>query len=186
MEPTFDGFFVQLVEPGDNSSFITSTEHSMQLAVHNKQEQQCWKATVPDSINAIRVEDNPTYVILDLGCTRAVGSRVAVDRLLKVAHHYKITHEILPSNSRFNFANSQKSTCTEKCRLWFPTDPPIHTDFDIIEEGNVPLLFSLPQMRNLRFTLELSPEAVFLTSVVFGYKRVRLKASTSNHMVLDH
>ena len=49
----------------------------------------------------------------------------------------------------------------------------------------MPLLFSLPQMRNLRFTLELSPEAVFLTSVVFGYKRVRLKASTSNHMVLD-
>ena len=31
------------------------------------------------------------------------------------------------------------------------------TEFDIVEEGNVPLLMSLPQMRNLGFQFELSP-----------------------------
>jgi hypothetical protein len=70
-------------------------------------------------------------------------------------------------------------------RIWLPTNPPIATDFDIIEEGNVPLLLSLPQMRNLRFTIELSPEAVYVRSPAFGNKRVLMKSSTSNHIVLD-
>ena len=36
------------------------------------------------------------------------------------------------------------------------------TEFDIVEEGNVPLLMSLPQMRNLGFHFELSPQQSFL------------------------
>ena len=159
------GFFVQCVA----SSFISSAS--------------VFKTTArTDSVNVV---SEPTYVILDLGCTRAMGSRVAVNRLLNVAHHYGITYEILPTDSKFNFANSQTATCTERVRLWLPTNPPIHTDFDIVEEGNVPLLLSLPQMRNLHFTLELSPDGDYLISPAFNNKKVKVKSALSNHLVLD-
>ena len=113
-----------------------------------------------------------------------MGSRVAANRFIKAAPYYGITVESLPTDS-VNFANSQTTICKERMRIWLPTNPPIATDFDIIEEGNVPLLLSLPQMRNLRFTIELSPEAVYLRSPAFGNKRVLMKSSTSNHIVLD-
>jgi hypothetical protein len=59
-----------------------------------------------------------------------------------------------------------------------------YTAFDIVEEGNVPVLMSLLQMRNLCFTLEMSPSAVYLTTPAFG-KRFELDLSTSRHLVLD-
>ena len=137
------------------------------------------------SSEKVDLAHDPTYVILDLGCTRAMGSRVAANRFMKAAPYYGITIESLPTDSKFNFANSQTSVCKERMRVWLPMSPPISTDFDIVEEGNVPLLLSLPQMRNLRFTIELSPEAVYIKSPAFGNKRVQMKSSTSNHIVLD-
>ena len=38
---------------------------------------------------------------------------------------------------------------------------PQFTEFDIVEEGIVPLLMSLPQMRNLGFQIELTPDKVY-------------------------
>jgi hypothetical protein len=46
--------------------------------------------------------------------------------------------DIIPTHAKFRFANSQTSI-VRKCRVWFPTTPPINTDFDIVEEGTVPL-----------------------------------------------
>ena len=50
------------------------------------------------------------------------------------------------------------------------------TEFDIVEEGNVPLLMSLPQMRNLGFQFELSPQEV----IPELYKTRNLEASTQD------
>ena len=166
MNSGYSGFFVEVMQ----GCFLSTIESSFK-AEYGK-----------DLVNLV---ESPTYVILDLGCTRAMGSRAAMTRLLAVALEYGITHETLVSDSKFNFANSQTATCKERCRLWFPTEPPMHTDFDIIEEGNVPLLLSLPQMKNLRMTIELSPEATNITSPAFGNRRVLIKSSTSNHIVLD-
>ena len=50
---------------------------------------------------------NPTYVIIDSGCTRAMGSRTAIMRLVKVCkRHYnasKIDFSFEPSSNRFSF-----------------------------------------------------------------------------------
>ena len=73
----------------------------------------------------------------------------------------------------------------EMVRLWIPTEPVCHTDIEILEEGDVPILLSLPQMRNLYFNLELSPEAVYLTCEAFGYYRKALCTSHTKHLVLD-
>jgi hypothetical protein len=40
-------------------------------------------------------------------------------------------------------------------------------------------------MKNLRMTIELSPEATYITSPAFGNRRVLMKSATSNHIVLD-
>ncbi len=42
------------------------------------------------------------------------------------------------------------------------------TEFDIVEEGNVPLLMSLLQMRNLGFQFELSSQQSFLNCPRLG------------------
>ncbi len=57
---------------------------------------------------------NPTYVILDLGCTRAMGSRKAIHKLVDAASHKGVCCEFLPPGALFNFANSQTTRCKEK------------------------------------------------------------------------
>jgi hypothetical protein len=69
--------------------------------------------------------------------------------------------------------------------IYFDTKPLTWTDVDIVDEGYVPILLSLEQMRNLRFTLEHTPECDFLTCDAFDMHREPLKVSTTNHLVLD-
>ena len=62
------------------------------------------------------------------------------------------------------------------------------TEFDIVEEGNVPLLMSLPQMRNLGFQFELSPQKSFLNCARLGvwkHQQHQLRMSKSTHLVMD-
>ena len=98
----------------------------------------------------------PTVANLDLGCTRSMGSRNAVNALCDYVdkHDWGLWYRIEQTSSRFFFAHSQ-TQCTEKWvihmydKAWH-----VHTtEFDIVEEGNVPLLMSLPQMRNLGYHL---------------------------------
>ncbi len=135
--------------------------------------------------NMVHLPTNPTFVILDLGCTRSMGSRKAVDAFLKAWKRKGNEAEILESNASFKFANSQATNCTEKMRIWFRTKPPIYTDVDIVEEGSVPILFSLPQMQNLRFRLEADPDNVYLTCKSLNYHRQPLRMSVTKHLVID-
>ena len=58
----------------------------------------------------INLAQNPTYVILDLGCTKSMGSRYAVNKFIKAAHLHGLDYEIIPSMSRFSFANSETTS----------------------------------------------------------------------------
>ena len=55
---------------------------------------------------------SPTYVIIDSGCTRAMGSRIAITRLVKACkRHYKsskIDFSFEPSSRRFSNANGER------------------------------------------------------------------------------
>ena len=114
-----------------------------------------------DTWKPVQMSRNPLYVILDIGCTRAMGSRPAVEALAQAAPAVGIWCEFLPTYTVFSFANSAQTVVKEKCRIWFPTSPPCSTDIDICEEGTVPVLFSLPQMRMLSLSIEPTPEGVF-------------------------
>ena len=59
------------------------------------------------------------------------------------------------------------------------------TEFDIVEQGEVPTFMSLPQMRNLRFQFDLHPDKAYLSSPVLGIKNMTLKIARSTHLILD-
>jgi hypothetical protein len=82
------------------------------------------KAKLPDMIE---ISQHPSYVVLDLGCTRSMGSRRAITRLLAACQNTGVTYEILPVSSKFSFANSQTAHVYECVRIWFNTNPPCHT-----------------------------------------------------------
>ena len=131
----------------------------------------------------------PTVAILDLGCTRAMGSRNAVNAFCDYVdnHDCGLWYKIEPTSSRFFFANSQQTKCTEKLVIhMYDNSWSVHTtEFDIVEEGNVPLLMSLPQMRNLGFQFELSPQKSFLNCTRLGIWKHQLRMAKSTHLVMD-
>ena len=133
----------------------------------------------------VDIKSNPTFVVLDLGCTKCMGSRVAVERLLAVIGKYGFSYERKPSTTSFSFAGGAAKNCTQKVTLWFPTNPPCSTDIEIVEEGTTPILLSLPQMKNLNVTIHLTPECEYLTCPAFGLDYTPCNRSISNHMVLD-
>ena len=95
-------------------------------------------ASVPSNL-----ANHPTHFVLDLGCTRSIGSRAAIDRFQKHALYYGITTEFCRCNRSFVFANSVTETCWESFIIEFPTTVPCSTRVDMLETGNVPILLSL-------------------------------------------
>ena len=135
--------------------------------------------------NTIDIRYSPSYVVMDLGCTKSMGSRPAIMEFVKAGRKNGLTFEFRPCHTLYAFANSQQSYCSECLVVWFPTEPPCHTTIDILEEGNVPFLLSLPQMKNLYMTIHLTPHCEYLTCQAFGLDYTPCNRSTSHHMILD-
>ena len=135
--------------------------------------------------NDIDLAQNPTYVILDLGCTKYVGSIYAVTKLMKAAHVHGLDCEIVPSSSKSSFANSETTTVHQALKVWFPTKPPMFTLVDIVEQGRVPILFSLQQMKNLSIQLDMRPDRVLISCEALGLHSVQATQASSSHFVID-
>ena len=56
---------------------------------------------------------------------------------------------------------------------------------DVLETSDVPILFSLPQMRNLGMTIELDPQGDKITCPAFCLFSSPAEYSTMGHIVLD-
>ena len=102
----------------------------------------------------LNLANHPTHVVLDLGCTRSIGSRSASERVKKHAWFHGITTEFCRCNKSFVFATSETETCMESCIILFPTTPPCSTKVEVLDTGDVPILFSLSQIKNLGMTVE--------------------------------
>ena len=132
----------------------------------------------------------PTSMVLDLGCTRAMTSRVAAQDLMKFCDQNKdcgIWYNIAETQSKFTFANSESTQCKQKLVIcMYDREFAVQsTEFDIVEQGHVPTLMSLPQMRNLRFQFDLQPDKAFLSSPILGIENMQLRVAPSSHLVLD-
>lgn len=85
------------------------------------------------TVGVIDLAQNRTYVILDLGGTKSMGSRYAINKFMKVAHVRRFGYELAPYTVKFAFANSGATTA------WCPKAPPMFTVVDIVEQGRVPI-----------------------------------------------
>ena len=132
----------------------------------------------------------PTVCILDLGYARAMGSRKAVDAFADMLPHIPTVVFGMKSNRRVQDVSLQtlnnpsvlrrlSSSCLD--HGWNTQ----FTEFDIVEEGDVPLLMSLPQMRNLGFQFELTPDKAYLSCARIGVRKMVLKTAISTHLILD-
>ena len=117
-----------------------------------------WMVATP-----LNLVNHPTHFVLDLGCTRSIGLRTAIEILKKHAWYYGITTEFCRCNQSFVFANSETETCKESCIIHFPTTPPSSTKVDVFETGDVPILSFPSQMKNLGSTFDLDPEGDKIT-----------------------
>ena len=129
--------------------------------------------------------ENGTSMILDTGCKKAMCSRHAYLLMRQGLSEDRV--ELLPDSSTFNFANGQKALAREKCRIWFSYEPPLFTDFSIIDEGKVPFLMSLPQTKNLGVSLDLrgTPEKILFHTGFLKGQGVPLHRNRAGHLTLD-
>ena len=135
------------------------------------------------AVPSLNLAYHPTHVVLDLGCTRSIGSRSALKRFQKHAWYYGITTEFCRCNKSSVFANAGTETCLESCIILFPTRPTCSTTVDVLETGDVPILFSLPQMRNLGMTIGLDPQGDKVTCPAFGLFLSPAEYFTMGHCV---
>ena len=104
--------------------------------------------TVWMAVPSLNLAYHPTHVVLDLGCTRSIGSRSATERFQKHSWYYGEATECCCCKKSFVSANPETETCLGSCIIHFLTTPPCSTMVDVLETGNVPILFSLPKLRN--------------------------------------
>ena len=137
------------------------------------------------AVPSLNLAYHPTQIVLDLGCTRSIGSRSAIKTFQKHSWYYGIATEICRCNRSFVFANSETETCSESCIIHFPTTPPCSTMVAVLETSNVPILFSLPQVRNSGMTLELDPQRGKITCPALELFSSPAENSTMGNTVLD-
>ena len=99
----------------------------------------------------IDIRKSPTYVILDSGCTRCLGSRPRVMAFVDACRTRgtNMKFEFVPCQTKFSFANSRTARVYERLIIHFDTKPPCKTEIDILGEGTAPILLSIQQMRQL-------------------------------------
>ena len=60
------------------------------------------------------------------------------------------------------------------------------TIVDIVEQGRVPILFSLKQTKNLQMQLDMRPDRVLITCEALGLHHVQATQASSSHIVIGH
>ena len=129
------------------------------------------------------VEDG-TSMILDTGCTKAMCSRHAYLLMRQGLSEDRV--ELLPDSSTFNFREWSEGLGEREVQK-FSYEPPLFTDFSIIDEGKVPFLMSLPQMKNLGVSLDLrgTPEKILFHTGFLKGQGVPLHRNRAGHLTLD-
>ena len=134
----------------------------------------------------INPQHNPTYAILNNGCTRSMGSWHAIQRFTQAIEPVKdlISYQYIPAETKFTFANGETAKVNWTLRLRYHTTPPCSTNIDL-EQGTVPILLSISQTRNLYMTMEHTPQCDKITCKVFGMNRQAVPVSGAGHALVD-
>ena len=172
------------------SLFEIERREEVQDDVPQLLEEQVYMATPESEMSYLTHALTPTSMVLDLGCTRAMTSWRAAKDLMEFCDQNPdcgLWYRLDQTTSQFTFANSESASCKQKIVVcMYDVDYAVQsTEFDIVEQGEVPTLMSLPQMRNLRFQFDLHHDKAYLSSPVLGIKNMTLKVARSTHLILD-
>ena len=116
------------------------------------------------------------------------GSSFAVKRFVRAIQdglYRGVSCWYEPVETTFTFANGQVGKSTYQLVISFDTTPPCRTTFDVLDQGRVPILFSIEQMRNLNMTIAHTNEGDYITCKAFNLFMVLLPVSKSGHAMLD-
>ena len=95
----------------------------------------------------------PTSMVLDLGCTRVMTSRVAAQDMMKFCDQNKdcgIWYHTAETQSQFTCTNSESTKCKQKLIIcMYDREYSVQSnEFDIVEQGHMPTLMSLPDAQS--------------------------------------
>ena len=175
-------------------AFHGAYEHHEKEAIHGKLIQSDTvsehnlSVTTNHSLLATKLTQyNPTYAILDNGCTRSMGSWHAIQRFTQAIEPMKdiISYQYIPAKTKFTFANGETARVNWTLHLRYHTTPPCSTNIDVLEQGTVPILLSISQMRNLCMTIEHTPQCDKITCKAFGMNRQAVPVSGTGHALVD-
>ena len=128
---------------------------------------------------AINPQHNPTYAILDNGPDPwAAGMHIE-----PMKDH--ISYQYILAETKFTFASEETAKVNWTLHLRYHTTPPCSTNIDILEQGTVPILLSISQMRNLYMTIEHTPQCDKITCKAFGMNRQAVPVSGTGHALVD-
>ena len=96
-----------------------------------------------------------------------------------------ISYSYIPAETKFTFANGETAKVNWTLHLRYHTTPPRSTNIDILEQGTVPILLSIGQMRNLYMTMEHTPQCDKITCKAFGMNRQAIPVSGAGHALVD-
>ena len=173
-----------------SSLFEIERKEEVQDDVPQLFEEQVYMATPESEMSYLTHALTPASMVLDLGCTRAMTSWRAAKDLMEFCDQNPdcgLLYRLDQTTSQFTFANSESASCKQKIVVcMYDVDYAVQsTEFDSVEQGEVPTLMSLPQMRNLRFQFDLHHDKAYLSSPVLGIKNMTLKVARSTHLTLD-
>ena len=78
------------------------------------------------------------------------------------------TMKLCPPHQRSHLPIQKTTTVHQALKDWVPTKPPMSILVDIVEQGRVPILFSLQQMKNLRMQLDMRLDRVLISCEALG------------------
>ena len=105
----------------------------------------------------------PGFAVLDLGCSKAMGSEHAKRGLIRILKEKGMKNPVVglrPSETKYGFADGggvptkSDHLAGLKCLLG---GQELSSEWEILKHGNTPLLMSLPQMENLEFDFRIRP-----------------------------
>ena len=125
--------------------------------------------------------------LCDSGCTRSMGSWHAIQRFTQAIEPMKdiISYEHIPAKTKFTFAKRKTARVNWTLHLRYHTTPPCSTNIDVLEQGTVPILLSISQVRNLYMTIEHTPQCDKITRKAFGMNRQAVPVSDTGHALVD-
>ncbi len=136
----------------------------------------------------MEMDKDRAMVVLDLACTKCMGSQYACNALQKALQGSDIKCRYIPSKGSFRFGNGEREPVHWCLELLIPQgncNAPLKTTIDVIEKGKTSILWSLPQMENLEFDFKCRKGKVYLSCGLFGWQDEILPRSTTNHCCLD-